>query len=154
MIGLFCVVSSIAGSVYLWSGIEGNLLLRSAISTNDARLQKYFLDKAQVHPIVYEETMRNLGYHYMQLGEQTDNTELITEGFNILWEHFNHEPHSEDISRILNFVQRYQLESVLREVASYFKPGTYHLKRILQKDSSGRVVNALLLMNGPGSDDQ
>ena len=90
----------------------------------------------------------------MQLGEQTDNTKLLTDGFNILWEHFNHEPHSEDISRILTFVQRYQVEEILREVASYFKPGTMHLKRVPQRDSDGHIVNALLLMNGPGSDDQ
>ena len=154
LLGSVCAVSAIAGAVYLGSGIYGNYLLRMAMSTSDARLQRYFLEQAQVHPIVYEETMRNIGYHYMQLGEQTDNTKLLTDGFNILWEHFNHEPHSEDISRILTFVQRYQVEEILREVASYFKPGTMHLKRVPQRDSDGHIVNALLLMNGPGSDDQ
>lgn len=149
-----CALSSIAGAVYLGSGIYGNYLLRGAMSTNDARLQRYLLEEAAQHPIVYEDTMRNLGYHYMQLGEQLNDTKLVSQGFNILWEHFNHEPHSEDISRILSFVQRYQVEEVLREVASYFRPGTYHLKRVPQRDEDGHIVNALLLMNGPGSDDQ
>ncbi|MBQ3654427.1 MAG: O-antigen ligase family protein [Synergistaceae bacterium] len=153
-LGAVCVISCLAGTVYLGSGIYGNYLLRSAMSTSDARLQRYFLEQAQLHPIVYEDTMRNLGYHYMQLGEQTNNNETLAKGFNILWEHFNHEPHSEDISRILMFVQKYQVEEVLREVASYFRPGTYHLKRVPQRDSEGHIVNALLLMNGPGSDDQ
>ncbi len=154
MLAIACTVSSVAGAVYLGSGIYGNYLLRGAMSTNDARLQHYLLEQASQHPIVYEETMRNLGYHYMQLGEQTNDAQTLERGFTILWEHFNHEPHSEDISRILTFVQKYQVEEVLREVASYFRPGTYHLKRVPQRDSDGHIVNALLLMNGPGSDDQ
>ena len=75
------------------------------------------------------------------------------QGFNILWEQFNREPHSEDISRLLNFAQRYQIEPVIREIASYFKPGEYHLQRVPQRNSDGKVVQALLLLNGPGSDD-
>ena len=113
----------------------------------------YYLQEAEKHPIVYEETMRNIGYHYMALGEQTDDFDALSEGFNILWEHFNHEPHSEDISRVLNFAQKYQQEEILREIASYFKPGAYHLRRVPQKTSDGQTVNALMLVNGPGKDD-
>ena len=153
IIGVVCIASSIAGCVYISSGIKGNYILRQALSTNNADLQLHYLHEAEKHPIVYEETMRNIGYHYMQLGEQTNDLETLSNGFNILWEHFNHEPHSEDISRLLNFVQKYQIEQVLREIASYFKPGTYHLQRVPQKDSGGNTVNALLLMNGPGKDD-
>ncbi len=101
-----------------------------------------------------EEALRNLGYHYLQLGEQKNNPELMVQGFNILWDEFQREPHSEDISRLLNFAQRYQIEPVIREIASYFRPGDYHLQRVPQKDSAGRIVNALLLLNGPGSDDE
>ena len=154
IIGVVCIASSIAGCVYISSGIKGNYILRQALSTSDADVQLYYLNEAKNHPIVYEESMRNIGYHYMQLGEQTGNFEDLSRGFNTLWEHFNHEPHSEDISRLLNFVQRYQIEGALREIASYFKPGTYHLQRIPQKDAAGNTVNALLLMNGPGSDDE
>ena len=153
IIAVICVLSSLSGIVYICSGIYGNYILRQALSTQNANLQRYLLDEANKHPIVREETQRNLGYHYLSLGEQENDTELLSEGFNILWAHFNREPHSEDISKLLNFAQRYQLEDVLREIASYFKPGTYHLERRIQKDSSGRSVNALLLMNGPGKDD-
>ncbi len=150
---IVCIVGSICGIVYISSGIQGNILLRKALSTNNADLQLYYLNQAQKHPIVYEETMRNIGYHYMQLGDQTDNIEMLSQGFDTLWKHFNHEPHSEDISKLLQFAQKYQQEEVLRAIASYFKPGTYHLKRIPQKTSDGQVVNALLLVNGPGKDD-
>lgn len=153
LFGAVFIVSSIAGCLYISSGIYGNFVLRKALSIQDADAQLYYLNEAAKHPIVREETQRNLGYHYMQLGEQTNNTDALVRGFNILWEHFNREPHSEDISKILNFAQRYQIEPVIREIASFFRPGDYHLKRVPQKDSNGRTINALLLLNGAGSND-
>lgn len=152
--GTVCILSAVAGCVYISSGIYGNYILRQALSTQDEQQQLYYLNEAAKHPIVREDALRNLGYHYIQLGEQTNNNDALVRGFNILWEHFQREPHSEDISRLLNFAQRYQIEPVIREIASYFKPGDYHLKRIPQKDSDGNTVNALLLLNGPGSDDR
>ena len=153
LIGAACIISSIAGCVYISSGIYGNYILRRALVTRDAGLQLYLLEESAKHPIVREEAQRNIGYHYLQVGEQTDDRESINKGFIILWEHFNREPHSEDIGRILEISQRYQVEDVLREVASYFKPGTYHLERRLHKNTDGSLVNALLLANGPGEDD-
>ena len=148
LVGVVCIAASIAGCVYISSGIRGNWLLRQALSTQNAELQIYLLGEAEKHPIVYGETRRNVGYHYMQLGEQLDDMDTISKGFNILWEHFNREPHSEDISKLLNFTQKYQIVDVLKEVASYFKPGAYHLQRVPQKTSDG-----LLLLGGPGKDD-
>lgn len=153
LIGFVCIVSSIAGCVYISGGIYGNWLLRQALSTQNPQLQIYLLEEANKHPIVREETQRNIAYHYIQLGEQTDDKDALAKGFNILWDQFNREPHSEDINRILNMAQKYQLEGVLREIKSYFKPGTYHLIRSPQQDANGNVINALLLVNGPGSDD-
>ena len=151
---LVFISGSLTGFVYIWSGIEGNYVLRQALSTQREDLQLYYLNEAQKHPIVREEAIRNLGYHYLQLGEQKNEPKLVLEGFNILWEHFKREPKSEDLSKLLNLTQRYQIEPVLREIAGYFKPGTYHLKRIPQRDASGRTVNALLMVNGAGSDDR
>ncbi|MBQ7559467.1 MAG: O-antigen ligase family protein [Synergistaceae bacterium] len=152
--GLVCIAASIAGCIYISSGIYGNYLLRKALSTQDPKVQIYLLNEADKHPIVREDTQRNIGYHYLQLGEQTNDIETIVKGFNILWQQFNREPRSEDIGKIINIAQRFQIEPVLRQIASYFKPGTYHLQRIPQTDSQGRKVNALLLVNGPGSDDK
>ena len=152
--GLTLILASIAGCVYISSGIYGNYILRKALSSHDGNMQLYYLNEADKHPIVHEEAQRNLGYHYMQRGEQTNNGDEIARGFNILWQHFNREPHSEDISKLLNFAQRYQIEPVIREIASYFRPGDYHLKRVPQQDSAGRRIRALLLVNGPGSDDR
>ncbi len=152
--GVLFIVLSAAGMIYIWGGIYGNYILRKALSSNSEQLQLYYLNEAKKYPVVREEALRNLGYHYLQLGEQKNNPELMVQGFNILWDEFQREPHSEDISRLLNFAQRYQIEPVIREIASYFRPGDYHLQRVPQKDSAGRIVNALLLLNGPGSDDE
>ena len=152
--GALLMLSAIMGIVYISSGIYGNYVLRQALSTHNASLQLRYLNEAELHPIVREEAIRNKGYHFIQTGEQTGNRAELQQGFTLLWEHFKREPKSEDIGKLLDFAQRYQIEPVLREIASYFKPGMYHLKRIPQRDSSGRVVNALLLVNGPGSDDE
>ena len=153
-IGFAFMAASIAGCVYISSGIYGNYLLRRALSTQDAREQLYLLEEANKHPIVREDTQRNIGYHYLQVGEQTGDTEALARGFNTLWGTFRREPHSEDINKLLEFSQKYQVEDTLRELSSYFKPGAYHLERRLHQNSNGETVNALLMIAGPGSDDE
>ncbi|MBR0204025.1 MAG: O-antigen ligase family protein [Synergistaceae bacterium] len=152
LVALASILASIAGCLYISSGIYGNYVLRQALSTRNAERQLAFLEEANKHPIVYEETQRNLGHHYLQVGEQQNNPELMSKGFNLLWGHFKREPHSEDISKIINTAQKFQLEPILREMVSYFKPGTYHLVRRRQQASNGQVINALVLVNGPGED--
>lgn len=147
ILGVACIAAAISGTVYIWGGIKGNYILRQALSTQNPDLQIYLLNQADEYPITHEEAQRNIGLHYLQLGEQTNNVEEIQKGFNILWEHFKREPHSEDISRLLSLSQRFQVEPVLTEVASYFKPGMYQLVRRPMKTSDGHVFNALVLVN-------
>ena len=148
-LGAVAVCAAGAGLVYLWSGIEGNLLLRQALSTENAQLQRYYLEEAEKHPIVREDAQKNLGYHYLQLGDQLHDLETMGKGFNLLWQHFRREPHSEDMSKLLRWAQRFQVEQVIRELASYLKPGTYHLTRQPGTDAQGNTVSALVVVNGP-----
>ena len=152
--GFALMLASVAGCVYISSGIYGNFLLRKAMSAQNAGEQLYLLEQADKHPIVREETQRNIGYHYLQVGEQTGDTEMLANGFNTLFEQFRREPHSEDINTLLEFSQKYQIEYAIRELASYFRPGMYHLERRLHQNSKGEVVNALLMVVGPGSNDE
>ena len=154
LVGIICIISSIAGCIYIADGINGNYTLRQALSTQNANVQIYLLNEAAKHPIVREDALRAIAHHYLQLGEQTNDVSTIRKGFVLLWESFCREPRSEDISRLLNYAQRFQSVEVLKEISSYFKPGTYHLQRIPQKNSDGQMVNALLLINGPGSNDE
>ncbi|MCR4819469.1 MAG: O-antigen ligase family protein [Fretibacterium sp.] len=149
LMGVVLVCGGVAALVYLWSGIEGNMLLRKALNTDNAQLQRYYLEQAVRHPIVREDVRKNLGYHYLQVGDQLHDMETMGKGFNMLWDHFRHEPHSEDMSKLLHWAQRFQVEHVIRELASYLKPGTYHLARRPGTDAQGNAVSALVLLNGP-----
>ena len=152
--GVACVASAIAGCIYISSGIYGNYLLRQAMSTQNANLQIYLLEEAEKHPIVYEDTRRNLAYHYLQLGAQTNDNTLSYRGFSILYDEFKREPHSEDIGKLLEFAQKYQIEDALRLLKRYFKPGMYHLERRPYRTANGETINALLMVTGSGDDAQ
>ena len=155
LFGVIFVIAAAAGCVYISSGIYGNYLLRNALSTNQDKVRLYYLEQAEKHSIVYEDTMRALAHYYLEVGEQKKDVGSIAKGFNILWSQFNREPRSEDLLTLMTFAQRFQLEPILREINSIFKPGTYHLKRVPQFNSStGKSIDALLLVPGPGSDDE
>lgn len=147
LLGVSFVAASLVGLIYLGSGIEGNLLLRQALSTRSATVQRGLLERAARHPMVREEALKNLGYHYFQVGEQTNDVQTMVQGFSLLWQHFLREPHTEDLSALLQWAQRFQQVETLKELVSYLKPGTYRLET--QKgvqDSQGRTVDAVMMV--------
>ena len=147
LLGVSFVAASLVGLIYLGSGIEGNLLLRQALSTRSATVQRGLLERAARHPMVREEALKNLGYHYFQVGEQTNDVQTMVQGFSLLWQHFLREPHTEDLSALLQWTQRFQQVETLKELVSYLKPGTYRLET--QKgvqDSQGRTVDAVMMV--------
>ena len=147
LIGISFAAAALAGLVYLGSGIEGNLLLRQALSTRSATVQRSLLERAALHPIVREDALKNLGYHYFQVGEQTNDIQTMAQGFNLLWQHFLREPHSEDLSVLLQWAQRFQQVETLKELVSYLKPGTYRLEtRKGVQDSQGNPVDAVVMV--------
>ena len=146
LIGAAFAVSSLAGMVYLGSGIEGNRLLRQALSTRSATTQRTLLERAERHPIVREDALKNLGYHYFQVGEQTNDIQTIGRGLSLLWQHFLREPHSEDMNVLLQWAQRFQQVEILKELVSYLKPGTYRLETQKAQDSQGNAVDAVVMV--------
>lgn len=141
--GVLAIASALGGAAYLGSALEGNLVLRQALSTRDALLQRHYLERASEHIATREEALRNLGYHWLQLGEQTGDIAVMQRGWDELMGHFQREPSSEDLSALLNWAQRFQLEAVLRELASYLKPGSYALER---RPVGGGASDAPLLL--------
>ena len=152
LIGISFVAVALVGLIYLGSGIEGNLLLRQALSTRSATVQRSLLERAARHPIVREDALKNLGYHYYQVGEQTNDVRTMVQGFSLLWQHFLREPHSEDLSALLQWAQRFQQIETLKELVSYLKPGTYRLETQKgMQDSQGRTVDVVLMVPVQGS---
>ena len=152
LIGVSFVAVALVGLIYLGSGIEGNLLLRQALSTRSATGQRGLLERAARHPIVREDALKNLGYHYYQVGEQTNDIQAMAQGFRLLWQHFLREPHSEDMSTLLQWAQQFQQVEPLKELVSYLKPGTYRLEtRKGVQDSQGNPVDAVLMVPIQGS---
>ena len=147
LIGISFVAASLVGLIYLGSGIEGNLLLRQALSTRSATVQRSLLERAALHPMVREDALKNLGYHYYQVGEQTNDVQTMAQGFSLLWQHFLREPHSEDLSALLQWAQRFQRVEVLKELISYLKPGAYRLEtRKGVQDSQGNPVDVVVMV--------
>ena len=93
-----------------------------------------------------EDALKNLGYHYFQVGEQTNDIQTMGRGFNLLWQHFLKEPHSEDMNVLLQWAQRFQQVEVLKELVSYLKPGTYRLETQKAQDSQGNAVDAVVMV--------
>jgi hypothetical protein len=72
---------------------------------------------------------------------------MMSRGFQLLWQHFLREPHSEELRVLLDWSQRFQSVDILRTLASYLKPGSYRLG--VQQDaidSVGNVVSAVVLV--------
>ena len=66
--------------------MEAAHVLRQALSTRSATGQRGLLERAARHPIVREDALKNLGYHYYQVGEQTNDVRTMVQGFSLLWQ--------------------------------------------------------------------
>jgi O-antigen ligase len=145
--GCVLMAASLGGLYYLGDGMIGDRMIREALSTQNADAQRNLLEKASEHFMVQNEALKNLGYHYMQLGEQAQDVQLLGRGFQLLWQHFLREPHSEELRVLLDWAQRFQSVEILETLAGYLKPGTYRLGvQHNAVDSQGNVVSAVVLV--------
>jgi hypothetical protein len=145
--GVVLLAASLGGLFYLGDGMVGDRMIREALSTRNATVQRTLLERASQHPMMHNEALKNLGYHYLSTGGQTSNTQMLNQGFQLLWQHFLREPHSEELRNLLNWAQRFQQVKILETLASYLKPGTYRLgveKNV--RDSAGNLVDATVLI--------
>jgi hypothetical protein len=145
--GLLLLAGSCGGFYYLGDGMVGDRLIRRALSTQDAAYQRTLLEQASRHFMVRNDALKNLGYHYIQVGEQTQNVDAMSQGVQLLWQHFLREPHSEELRVLIDWAQRFQRIEILQMLASYLKPGAFRLEtRPSMTDSAGNVVSATLLV--------
>jgi hypothetical protein len=141
------MAGSCGGFYFLGDGMVGDRLIRRALSTQDAALQQSLLEEASKHLMVRNDALKNLGYHYTQVGEQTQNVEVMSQGVQLIWQHFLLEPHSEELRVLIDWAQRFQKIEILQLLASYLKPGTFRLgEQQNMTDSAGNTVSAVLLV--------
>jgi hypothetical protein len=144
--GVF-LLASLGGLFYLGDGMFGDRTIREALSTSNAAVQRSLLEKASTHLMVRNEALKNLGYHYLRIGEQTRDVQALSRGFQLLWQHFLREPHSEELRVLIDWAQRFQNVELLETLASYLKPGTYRLETEKNvRDSSGNLLDAVVLV--------
>ena len=142
---VFCIVS-FGGLYYLIDGMAGDRMIRRALNSQNALVQRNLLYRAAEHLMVREDALRNLGYHYMRIGVQNQDLNALNRGFGILWEHFRRRPHSEELGFLLDWSQRLQNIPVLEALASYLKPGTFRLETQSHVSAAGNVIDAVILV--------
>jgi hypothetical protein len=144
--GALVLIGSFGGLYYLGDGMYGDRTLRLALTTTEATEQRELLEKASKRFMVANETLKHLGYHYIKVGELTQNMQTAADGVQMLWEYFQREPHSEELRVLLDWTQRFQKVDVLQYLASFMKPGQYRLQVMDNAtDSNGNVVSAVVL---------
>ncbi|MDR2528271.1 MAG: O-antigen ligase family protein [Synergistaceae bacterium] len=143
------IAASLGGLYYLGSGMVGDRLINQALTERSPNpvVQRALLERASRHLMVRNEAQKKLGYHYMREGDYFGDLKMLERGFSLIWRHFSREPHSDELSVLLNWSQRFQNIKMLETLAGYLKPGTYSLE--VQEDavdSLGNVVSALILV--------
>jgi len=143
---VFCV-AGFSGLYYFIDGMVGDRILREALNSQNVTMQRNLLQKAAGHIMVRGDALKNLGYHYMRLGTQTQDLDALDKGFGMIWQHFQREPHSEEMGFLIDWSQRFQNIPILETVTSYLKPDTYRLGiRPHVMDGTGNVVSAVVLV--------
>ncbi|MDR1740297.1 MAG: O-antigen ligase family protein [Synergistaceae bacterium] len=144
-LGAALAAGSCAGFFFLGDGMVGDRMIREALSTRDAVARQNLLERASTHFMASNDALKNLGYFYLQVGQQTQNPQTAAKGLQLIWEHFLKEPHSEDMGVLIDWAQRFQNVDILNILASYLKPGTYSLDVKPATTSDGNTINAVVL---------
>jgi hypothetical protein len=153
LIGTVFMVISAAGILFLSDGMYGDRQLRLALSTNNAQTQRALLEKAQNHMMVKLEAEKQLAYHYISYGDAMRSQKDVIEGLDRLMAYFKKEPHSQELSILLDWAQRTQNVEVLKYLVDIFKPGTYVLREApVATPDMGQMVPAVIEEASPNTD--
>jgi hypothetical protein len=126
--------------------MAGDRMLRDALNSQNSTAQRNLLMKATDHFMVREDAFKNLGYHYMRYGSEYNDLDALDKGFGMLWQHFQREPHSEEMGILIDWSQRFQNIPILETLVSYLKPDTYRLGIQEAVDSAGNAISAVVLV--------
>jgi O-antigen ligase len=127
-LGLLLAICSISGLVFLGSGMAGDLKLRKGVQSENAFIQRRYLEQASEHLMVRDIAEKELAYHYLAQGSITEDPELMAEGINRLYAQFRKEPHSKELKNLLDLILKIGRRDLAEELASYLKPGSFTIR--------------------------
>jgi hypothetical protein len=128
--GVSFIIISIAGLFFLADGMYGDRQIRIALSTNNATIQRTFLEEAQRHTMVKLEAEKQLAYHYISYGETLKSEKDLVEGLERLLQYFKKEPHSQELNVLFEWGQKFQNMGVLNYLVGFLKPGSFTFRSI------------------------
>ncbi len=127
MIGIFMVIASVIGLVFLGTGLRGDKYLRSAVQTNNAGLQSYRIKQALLLPMARDEAEEQYAYHLLAVAKVTKKPEDWSKGINQLYRSFTIRPQAKQLLELINIAQQTNNQQLLRELVTYLKPGSYKI---------------------------
>ncbi|SMG21417.1 O-antigen ligase family protein [Dethiosulfovibrio salsuginis] len=127
-LGVIMASISLWGMAFLWQGIEADVLLRQAVSSRTALVQRALMEKATNSLMARDIAERQLAYHYIAYGEAAQDPEALAEGLNRLFSVFRSEPNAEDLRKLLDWSGRLKKQDMLRYLVTFLKPGTYRVE--------------------------
>lgn len=128
-IGIVMAALSLWGMIYLWQGIEGDVLLRQALSSRTAPVQRSLMERASRSLMAQDLAERQLAYHYIAYGEAAKDPEALAEGLNRLLNAFRSEPTAEDLRKLLDWAGKLKKQEILNYLVNYLKPGSYKIEQ-------------------------
>lgn len=124
--GAVCLVSML-GLVYFGNGVWGDRMLRLSTQVEGDFLapetqSEYTgsLQRAFASPMVRDMAERELAYFSIQLGQETQDSELVAQGLGDLATYFEKQPHVKELRYLLNWSKRLRNEE-FREYFESFK---------------------------------
>ena len=127
MLGAFMAVISIAGLVFLSTGLRGDQYLRSALQTNNAAVQEYRIQQALRMPMTRDEAEEQYAYHLMAVARVTRKPEDWSKAINQLYKSFTIRPQAKQLLELINVAQQTNNQALLKELVKYLKPGSYKI---------------------------
>ena len=122
LLGCSIAVISIAGLVFLISGLIGDKYLRKAYETQNARIQAESITIAKKLPMSKDEAEEQYAYHLIAVARVTKNTKDWGNAIDQLYKSFTIRPKAKQLMELLNLARQIKNQKLLNELVPYLPP--------------------------------
>lgn len=113
-----CVLSAL---LFFGHGLYGDRLVSLSLDSESAENKKNYLEKAATSLMVQDIAEKKLAYYYLNLGENHENPELVAIGLNRLYNVFKQQPHSRELSVLLDWGKKLENKTLIQEMSSFIQ---------------------------------